>query len=236
MALFAKFRDMTRLIGLGNACLLAASRLANTLSRGRLRIIKYYFLTQPLAPMRGPPPSSVFSLAWVEDTCPLFSQVDRPPAVITARFKQGARCVAAIVEGAQLAGFLWFVVGPYDEDEVRARFYPRPAGTAAWDFDVTIMPRYRMSRLFSYLWYHATAELLSQGVTLSASRISAFNAASLAAHRRLGGKIVGKALFVCAGRWQLMKSSIPPRWHLSWREDQRPNLEIASGVDLIEPR
>src|SRR5207249_3151072 len=141
-------------------CLFAASRLLDALFAGRLRIVKYYFMAQQIGPP-GPTAarSGSFSLVWVDVGCPLFSQVDRPPAVIASRFAQGARCLAAIAEGTQLAGFLWIVVGPYEEDEVRARFCPRPAGAAAWDFDVTIMPRYRMGRLFSYLWHCAGAEL-----------------------------------------------------------------------------
>ncbi|HKP66213.1 MAG TPA: hypothetical protein VJX31_06275 [Casimicrobiaceae bacterium] len=149
--------------------------------------------------------------------------------MIAARFAQGACCLAATVHGNELAGFLWFVVGAYDEDEVRARFVPAPRGKAAWDFDVTIMPRYRMGRLFGYLWQRATVELTQRGVTSSVSRISAFNPASIASHRRLGARIVGNALFLCFGPVQLMRASHAPRWHLSWRDDQRPTLEIDSS-------
>jgi hypothetical protein len=91
------------------------------------------------------------------------------------------------------------------------------------------MPRYRMGRLFGYLWRRAGVELASRGVTSSVSRISAFNPGSIASHQRLGARIVGNALFVCAGPLQLMHASTGPRrWHFSWRDDQRPTLEIAS--------
>jgi hypothetical protein len=154
--------------------------------------------------------------------------VERPASVIASRFAQGARCLAAIAEGSHLAGFLWFVVGPYDEDEVRVRFVPGPQGAAAWDFDVSIQPRYRMGRLFSYLWHRAGLELAALGVRHTVSRVSAFNAASIASHRRLGSCVVGGAFFVCVGRWQLMKSSVAPKWHLSWRDDQRPVITVAA--------
>jgi hypothetical protein len=118
------------------------------------------------------------------------------------------------------------VAGPYDEDEVRARFVPVPAGQACWDFDVTILPDFRMSRLFGLLWTRASEELSSTGIRWTVSRISAFNGGSIASHRRLGAKIVGTALFLCAGRWQLMGSTLRPKLHLSWREDQRPVMPV----------
>ena len=104
--------------------------------------------------------------------------------MISARFAQGARCLAAVTNESELAGFLWFTVGPYEEDEVRARFCPEPSGASAWDFDVWVLPRYRMGRLLSYLWGVAGAQLTAEGVGQTVSRISAFNAESLASHRR----------------------------------------------------
>jgi hypothetical protein len=228
LGVFAKLSSAATMMGAGNASLYALSRILSALFGGRVRIVKYYFASQPIAPADGAGGSGSFSLAWALPGSRLFVQVERPPSVIDARFAQGAHCLAATVRDSELAGFLWFVVGPYDEDEVRARFVPVPAGKAAWDFDVTVMPRYRMGRLFGYLWRRAAAELSSRGVTSSVSRISAFNPASIASHRRLGARIVGNALFVCIGSLQLMRASNGPRWHVSWRDDQRPTLEIHS--------
>jgi hypothetical protein len=213
---------------LWNTCLLAASLFLPRLFGARLRIVKYYFIAQPIV-LRAAATArfGAFSLTWPDAQWPLFSQIDRPSSVIAARFAQRARCLAATVEGgSRLAGFLWFVPGAYEEDEVRARFRPQPEGAAVWDFDVSILPQYRMSRLFSYLWARAAAELAREGVMHSMSRISAFNGASLAAHRRLGARVVGQALFICIGRWQLMMSNVSPRFHLSWRDEQRPTLAI----------
>ena len=223
--LFAKIAEFQRSIGLANTCLFVLSRLLSTLFGPRIRLVKYYFVAQPIVTSSSPTSSGSFHIEFVDAGWAPFSQVERPSHVIAQRFAQGARCLAATKED-ELAGMLWFVVGAYDEDEVRARFRPMPKHFVAWDFDVTVMPRYRMGRLFSYLWSHAQRELAAQGVTHSVSRISAFNGPSLAAHRRLGAKVVGSALFFCVGRVQLMKSSVRPRWHLSWRDDQRPCLDI----------
>jgi hypothetical protein len=89
-----------------------------------------------------------------------------------------------------------------------------------------------MGRLFTYLWQHGFDAMSVAGSAMSMSRIAFDNVQSLAAHRRLGGQTIGEALFVCLGRWQFMKSSISPRWHLSWRENQRPTLEIRSPTSI----
>jgi hypothetical protein len=226
--LLAGFRRSVARIGLWNACLYATSRVLTAMFGQRVRIIKYYFMSQAitvpatLSAVR----SGSFTLAFTKPDWELFSHIERPPEIIAARFAQGARCLAAMDTEAQFAGFLWFVTGPYNEDEVRARFDPIPRGKTAWDFDVTIVPRYRMGRLFRYLWERASVELAACGVQHSLSRISAFHGGSLASHRRLGAHVVGEAFFLCIGRVQLMKSTVGPKWHLSWREEQRPVLAI----------
>lgn len=227
----AKFRATAGSIGVGNAMLLAVSRALEALFGARVRIVKYYFTAQAVVPPKAPPGYRIgaFRFAWVDADHPLLARCGRPRDVIVARFAQGARCLMAADEAADFAGFLWFVVGPYEEDEVRARFAPTPEGLAAWDFDVSIQPRYRMGRLFGHLWSLASAELADRGVKQTVSRISAFNALSLASHRRLGARIVGEAVFFCVGPLQLMNSSLSPRWHLSWSEAQRPLLEVDAG-------
>jgi hypothetical protein len=227
MGALAKFKETAAAIGLWNAVLFAISRLSTTLARNRIRLVKYYFTAQPVSvsDREGSTRSGTFDFAWADANCKLLQQADRPAPTLASRFAQGARCLVAAKQD-DLAGFVWFVTGPYEEDEVRARFVPEPAGEAAWDFDVTIMPQYRMGRLFSYLWARTNDELARCGVRHTMSRISAFNAGSLASHKRLGASIVGSATFVCVGGWQLMRSSLRPRWHLSWRLDQRPTLVV----------
>lgn len=220
-------------LGWRDACLYALSRVLHSLSGTRVRLIKYRLVAQPIdvttianqvdPKLRG---TGTFALSEVGPDSRLFAQIERPPAVIARRFAQGAHCVAATADDDRLAGFLWYVVGPYDEDEVRARFVPGPEGRAAWDFDVSILPKYRMSRLFSYLWRRAFSDLSARGVEHSVSRISAFNAASIASHARLGAKMIGSASFLCVGRVQLMWSSCAPRIHFSWRDEQRPLIRI----------
>jgi len=225
---FGKFKTLREGIGLWNTCLYLMARLCSSVGGGRLRIVKYYFMAQPVPFTAADETATTgaFRVDWAHPRSDLFTQVERPAATIAARFAQGACCLAATTGESQLAGFLWFIVGPYDEDEVRVRFIGQPAGKVAWDFDVTIMPRYRMGRLFTYLWHRASKELRARGIVQTVSRISAFNIGSLASHRRLGAREVGEASFLCVGGLQIMKSTLAPKWHVSWREDQRPVLHI----------
>lgn len=229
MEVFAKFRETADAIGFWNTVLFAISRILRTLCGDRVRIVKYYITVQPVVAESGDQwtRTGTFEIAWAEAGCPMFAEVERPAEVISARFAQGARCLVAASKG-RLAGFLWFVVGPYDEDEVRVRFVPGPPGLAAWDFDVMVMPQFRMGRLFSYLWRRANSELGARGVKRTVSRISAFNAGSLASHQRLGARIVGSVVFLCVGDWQLMHSTLAPRWNFSRRPDERPTLTITA--------
>lgn len=230
MNLLRKFRSMADSIGTGNALLYAASRMLDRSFGGRVRIVKYLITAQPVAALATqlPSGSGAFTLAFIGPDSPLFAEVERPSQVIAARYAQGARCLAATTPESRLAGFLWYVAGAYDEDEVRARFVPLPTGEAAWDFDVTILPRYRMGRLFGYLWRRAASELASAGIKHTLSRISAFNAMSMSAHRRLGARTVGQSIFLCLGSCQVMMSTLSPRWHVSWRDDQRPVVAVAA--------
>ena len=238
MVFIIKFQRLVANFGWWNTVLLVISRVLRAITASRARLVKYYFVEQPVrVPIDGRPVgmprTGSFRLDWVELDCPIFARIERPQAVLASRFAQGARCLLATREDGEFAGFLWFVIGPYEEDEVRARFTPQPAGRVAWDFDVAIAPRFQMSRLFGYLWEIASKEMHAAGVLFSMSRISAFNSVSLASHRRLGARIVGHATFLCVGRLQVMVSSLKPNWHWSWRDDQRPEIVIDSAVQLV---
>lgn len=232
-SLSQKIRAQIRDLGPRDALLYAAARAAAAGTAGRVRIVKYVFVAQPIPPAEAEAPAAArASFSFVRPTSadwPGFLEVERPASVLAVRFAQGARCVAALNKDGQLAGFAWYTLGAYEEDEVRARFVPAPAGRSAWDFDVMVMPRYRMGRLFGQLWRETGADLRQHGVTHTISRISAFNAASLTSHRRLGARLVGQALFVRAGPLQWMRSTVPPHWHMSRQVDDRPRLDVGTA-------
>jgi hypothetical protein len=105
-------------------------------------------------------------------------------------------------------GFLWLLLGSYQEDEVRARYTPLPKDRAAWNLDVYVEPNFRLGFTFLRLWNEANKLLTTLGVSWTCSRISAFNTGSLTPTRTLGHSLWG-ALFFYAGRWQITLASIP---------------------------
>lgn len=220
--MFAHTRQLASTFGIGTAALYVASRVLDTATKGRVRIVKYRFVAQPVpdSPAASPDRGGAIELRWLRADDPLVAQMPRPPAVIARRFGDGARCLAA-VKSERLIGFLWYKENDYLEDEVRCR-YRFDAATAVWDFDVYVDPEFRLGRLFSRLWSTAHCELRERGYRWTISRISAFNAASLAAHARMGARTIGGATFFAVGPLQVSFATIAPRFHLSWRADRYP--------------
>jgi hypothetical protein len=192
----------------GLALLLAA------LTRGRCKLYKYRIVAQAVGAgslCRGR--GEAIEVRRLTDASAFGHEFRRRPYVIAERYAQGAQCLAAYRAG-QLLGFLWLTFGAYQEDEVRARFVPASA-QACWDFDVQVFGEHQLGLAFPRLWDEANRMLRERGVRWSCSRISAFNAASRSAHKRIGAVALGSAVFVCWGRWQGMVSTLAPWCHLS---------------------
>jgi hypothetical protein len=204
----------------------ATSVLAPLLTRERCEVFKYAIVAQAIpaaAPRARASAIEVRALA-AADLHADAARLLRPAAVLAQRCGQGAECLAAY-RNADLLGFMWLVCGPYDEDEVRARFVPA-ACVGAWDFDIEILPPHRMGMAFARLWDAANARLRARGVQWSYSRISAFNAPSRAAHKRAGALTVGSAVFVRCGRWQWTAATLGPYLHLSRGAASRPEFRL----------
>jgi hypothetical protein len=210
-----------------DVALYTLARLLSWSSRGRVRLLKYYFLAQPvpdgllLPPQRG----RDIVVQRVRADHPLIASLPRPAPVVARRFRDGAACFLATKNGA-LVGFLWLQAPIYDEDEVRSRFVPLPEGRTVWDFDVHLEEAHRASFAFARLWDAANAHLRECGVAWSVSRVSAFNPMSLHSHRRLGARRVGSAVYVSGRRWQLTVSDLRPRLHFSRDPNKAPRIEL----------
>lgn len=161
----------------------------------------------------------------VERNDPLVKQFPRPAEIIAERYRMGAVCLAAEKQG-RFMGFVWLKAAEYPEDEVRCRYVLEPAATAAWDFDVYVEPAFRYGRTFARLWECANDWLRERGYRWSLSRISAFNPESIAAHRRLGTRRIGSAIFLRFGRGQIALFDRAPFVHVGWRPEQAPTLRL----------
>lgn len=209
--------------GYVNGSLYLLDRALEKFSAGRARVYKYYFVAQPVpdaALLAADPKASIqFRQVGADEA----KVLGRPPNVIDDRLVQGAICIAGF-KNAELAGFIWLLCGSYREDEVRCRFTPRPASDAAWDFDVYVLPRFRLGRFFVRLWEQANHYLRARSIRWTISRISAFNSGSVSTHAKLGAVTLGWAIFLKCGRWQLMLSDLKPYAHVSFNAHSVPEI------------
>jgi hypothetical protein len=210
-----------------NVILFLLNKFLVMVSRGNVRLYRYYLVAQPvkktsLLPLgRG----RKINIRLIDEQDEIIRHFPRPAAAIESRFKQGAKCLVAFKE-EQFIGFLWLLVGGYQEDEVRALYTPLPIKQAAWDFDVYVAPDFRFGLAFPRLWDEANRLLTENEIQWSCSRISAFNTASLGAHAHLGTIPLGSTIFFCAGRWQLTFASISPYFHLSLNPRSFPEFSL----------
>lgn len=224
MTVLNKLKSLWHELGPADAPLYLLHVLLSRPTGGRARIERFIFVAQPVAETSLMPPGKTSSsvVRQVLPGDPLLGQAARPDAVIADRYAQGATCLA-LAKDDVLQAFIWLIEKHYDEDVARARFVLPASGVAAWDFDVYVAPRYRFGYTFVKLWDAANAYLRARGTRWSLSRISAFNAGSLASHAKLGAQPIGRATFVIAGPLQIMWSSFAPRFHVSFGS-ARPNL------------
>jgi GNAT superfamily N-acetyltransferase len=222
-----RLRDTVATLGFANALCTWIDNRLNRVSRGRVRLMRYLFLVQPLSPeprvaarnaaripVRMMTAADVAGVAW-----PV------PARVIERRLANGSVSFIAEIRG-EFAGYLWIHCGPYEEDEVRCTFVPTPGDTTAWDFDVYVEPRFRTTRVFARLWDTASAHLRERGYLFTASRVAAYNVDSLRAHARLGGAQVGSAIFVTVFGLQLLIAGRTPFVRVTTPGMTTPSLPI----------
>ena len=219
--------ETIRRLGPVNGMLWATARALSKATRDRCGLYRYRFVAQPVPPdrlLRAAAHSSI-AIRLVAEGHPLIQQFPRPPEVLRARYRMGAYCVAAEKAG-QFAGFIWLKERDYPEDEVRCRYILDPPHIATWDFDVHVEPEFRYGRTFARLWDSANAFLRERGYRWTISRISAFNAESIAAHRRLDARTIATATFLRLGPAQIALLPRAPFVHLGWRSNQIPTIRL----------
>jgi GNAT superfamily N-acetyltransferase len=215
-------RRTARQLGTPTAVLYWASRLLQRVSGGHVRLLRYVLVAQPVPPDRLTPAGrgKTIDVTEASEQTVRATQFGRPHAIVERRVAVGSRCLLARKNGT-LVGFQWFTTQDYPEDEVRCIFELRPQDRCAWDFDVFVHPDYRTQPVFMRLWDECNALLRAENISLTLSRINAFNTDSLWAHRRLGARRIAAATFVTAGPWQLAWLPRFPWLHLSRRSAAR---------------
>lgn len=214
-------------LGWLNGMLYLATRSLEKISRGHIRIVRYYVVAQPVpaidtARIRA---SARHTVSNTPPDDPLVTSFPRPPAVIAKRFRDGNICFTARADD-RFAGYLWLALNAYDEDEVRCRYELASPHVSAWDYDVYVDPDFRIGRTFMRLWEAANVHLAANGILWSFSRISAFNPVSMQAHGRLGVRKLATATFLCCGPLQIAYAGTRPFLHVSWSADRQPVLQL----------
>jgi len=227
MTLFIKktinlFKEM----GIFTSFLYLLAKLIKKISR-KYHLYYYVFVRQKVhqTPLLPPHKGSKFKFQVLEKNCKLLETLPRPNTVIKERFTQGYRCIAA-TKNDKFVGCIWLALDGYIEDEARAIFSPQPTDKIAWDFDVYIDPAQRLSYLFPKLWDQTNIYLKDLGFEATDSRITGFNIHSINSHKKLGAKVIAKALYIKAGNIQVSLSSTSPYLHLSCKENVVPEYKL----------
>lgn len=217
-------------IGWLNTWVLILNRLLVRISHGKIKIYKYQLVAQPVSnkPYLAPSRGKKIVIRRIDERDPVVQLFPRPISVIRDRFTSGAICLVAFKDD-EFAGFIWLMLDPYQEDEVRARYIPLPVGRAAWDFDVYVSPHYRLGFTFLRLWDEANRLLSENGFEWSCSRISAFNPKSSKSHAGLGAVILGQAIFIVLANWQVTLASISPYIDISLKSSSFPKFFLETS-------
>ena len=220
-------RRVFRRVGARHTLAYLLSRLLSAASGDRVRLVKYLIVAQPIGAgaLDAVKPDRSTEIVQAGPQSELARYFPRPDAVIRRRFASGASCYCALVK-KEFAGFLWILADRYEEDEVRCTYVLEAPQQSVWDFDVYIEPKFRLSRTLARLWHAVDARLNERGVRWSFSRISAFNAESLAAHAKLGIIECQSATFLVIGQFQLSFLSQRPYVHASFSACRRPAIRL----------
>jgi hypothetical protein len=150
-------------------------------------------------------------------------RIDACAAVQAERFAAGMLCLGAFNGRDALVGVTWLDREAHDERVLGVRF--RLPTHAAWDGGLWIDEERRLSRAFVALWAGIRCWLDEQGLRQSISSIADYNAASLAAHRSLGARVIGHVAVLRVGGYQLTFGGKGGRARLT-RAGQRPEIRL----------
>lgn len=151
----------------------------------------------------------------------------------TRRFEQGARCLGVYLKG-QLTGYIWYCFGSYEEDEVRYTYQMAEPEHTVFDFDLHVLPKYRMGIGFLAVMHAFNQHLASKGVDYSFSRLTRFNLASRKSHSHLGLVPIARTYCLQIGKLEIMFAGISPFIAVTWSPRQRVRLKL--GPRMLKPR
>lgn len=205
-------------------------RLLAVLPGSRSGFFPYHIVAQPFADRANAKAEAVWQLS-ADDT--LIASFPRTSEKIQERLALGHRCYVRSTTKTPFAGYVWIAGTPMQEDEIDAT-YTFPELRCVWDYDVYVVPQYRLGRTFVSMWSGVEKTLVGEGAELSLSRISAFNHTSLRSHIALGAE---KIAWVAAARLmgiQILLTNVKPYLKLSRNRSPEVNLEVRVEKHLAQ--
>jgi hypothetical protein len=224
--LISPFREFGWLAGFAYL----VDRALNLMS-GRFRLRVCEIMVQPITdrPLLTPALARNLELREIRRGDPECALMPVPEEINEYRFSQNAVCLG-LFRRTEFMGYIWFSFGRYDEDDVRCNFELSPPSASVFDFDLFLFPGQRMGLGFAGTWHLANTYLRSRGIEYTFSRVSRFNLPSRRAHRHLGSRLIGRALFLQLATLELMVGTIYPYVHLSIAPSSRVCLRIGADV------
>jgi hypothetical protein len=228
--MWRKITGPFREFGFAAGLLYAIGRSLSKISPG-LRLYSYELMVQPiktevLLPSRL---QRHLEIREIKACDPEIALMPVRPEIMRARLAQDTTCLGAFRKG-NLIGYMWFCRGSYEEDEVRCTYVLLDNDESVFDFDFYLYPEHRMGLGFVALWNGANQFLSNRSVRYTFSRLTRFNLASRRAHQHLGWKVVGRALFIRAWRFQLMLATLPPYFHISVTDGSRVRILLRPDI------
>lgn len=216
--------------GLGAGTFYVLGRILRAISP-HLGLYVYELMVQPVTDQPLLPANLAKDLSLVEigRDHPDIELMPAQGAIKQARFEQGAICLG-VYRKSKLIGYIWFCFDTYDEDEVRCTYLLDDAKSSVFDFDLYVLPEYRMGIGFMAVWHGANAYLHGRGVKYTFSRLTRFNLASRRSHAHLGWRLVAHAIFLQAWRIEVMLAGIFPYVTTTWKPSQRVKLRLSPSV------
>lgn len=215
--------------GLPDAAVECISRCARGLTGERVVIARSYLLSQAIErlPARTLGGRSKILVRPIDSADAVLEKMPRPRKELEARFSAGSKCFVAEIHG-ELTGFCWLHAGTFYDWEIAVSFAPSPPEQCVWDFDLYVVPKFRLGPTFVTLWAAIREYLLERGIRWSVSRVWAENDASLRTHLRMGAMPVGSAYTVRMGN-RFLNIVNGKHWHLSGGARQAPVLEVQAA-------
>lgn len=148
-------------------------------------------------PVSAPAPIPGGKIRWAEEReHDLLGAFGHTRAILRRRFADGDRpCV--LVLGDRLAGYAWFRVGVFDEEQLGARF--RMAPGEVWLYDGMVAPDLRGRGLYANLVKGAGVLLAAEGFSRMLIQVEVSNRNGFHGHRAAGARPIAsyQALRLC---------------------------------------